>query len=373
MRPLAVVEKLKAGDLVTAWQFEGNGSPVLTDGRLRRAEVLPYPFGRFLGYEAEIALPVTETPAGTPTVTAGRLVGLLLGYNPGTRSLQVMAPEVIRHFLKDFGTGRYEGFPQAGFGYMALDDPQLRNYLGLPAERQGVYVSLVRSGSPAAQAGLKPGDVLLSIDDFTIDRLGEYDDPDHGKLNMVHILSTRSFAGDARTFKVWRDRQELSLKLTLTVLRAADWPVEPFVFDRPPSYVITGGLVFMELSRQLLKEWGNEWQKTAPQRLLYYERNQWDVCPPGEKIIILTRILKTEGNGGFDNLKLRALKKVNGQPIRNLRDITVALKSPEDSKFQTFEFDSPTYKIVLDAQRLALDDAAIRTVIPQLVRVPPAP
>jgi hypothetical protein len=103
LQPLAVSPKLPAGTAVTAWQFEDNGSPVATAGRFRRADVGAYPYGRFLSYEIEIALPVTETPAGTPAVADGQLVGLLLGYNSGTRALTVMAPEVIRHFLQDFG------------------------------------------------------------------------------------------------------------------------------------------------------------------------------------------------------------------------------------------------------------------------------
>jgi serine protease Do len=54
------------------------------------------------------------------------------------------------------------GQPQLGVGLAGLT-PQLRDRLGLPEDTQGVVIANVAPDSPAAQAGLREGDVLLSV------------------------------------------------------------------------------------------------------------------------------------------------------------------------------------------------------------------
>jgi serine protease Do len=48
---------------------------------------------------------------------------------------------------------------------VALGDltPELSSRLRLPADRTGAVIAAVQPGSPAARAGLQPGDVLLSV------------------------------------------------------------------------------------------------------------------------------------------------------------------------------------------------------------------
>jgi len=38
-------------------------------------------------------------------------------------------------------------------------------------------------------------------------------------------------------------------------------------------------LIFQELSRQYLREWGPNWLKEAPQRFVYLDRFQWELFP----------------------------------------------------------------------------------------------
>ena len=53
------------------------------------------------------------------------------------------------------------------------------------------------------------------------------------------------------------------------------------MIDRPPRYFLADGLIFQELSRQYLKKWGGDWQKQAPQRLVYLDRYQSALVPEG--------------------------------------------------------------------------------------------
>ncbi len=366
---LSLVDKLSKGDKVKAWQFEANGTSLVTEGEMRRGEVVRYPHGSFLAYHVNITLPSYARPEGTPVVNGQKLIGLMLNYSSSTQSMRVVSAEVISHFLNDFGDGKYIGFPHAGFGYTKLDDPQLRDYVKLPKTEQGVYISYVRPNGPSALGGLKKGDVLLAVDSYDFDRLGQYEDPNYGKLSFSHINTTLSASGDTRTCHVWRDGKKISIPIKLRPLSSDDYTIAPYVYDRGPDYVITGGLVFIELSRQFLKEWGSDWNKKAPQRLVHYDRTQFELFKPDTKLVVMTRILRTQANGGYDDLLFRALKEVNGKKITCLGDIAKALATPIKGGFHRFEFNSKTRQVILDAKSVEQSDAAIQRYIPKLRRL----
>ena len=360
MRPLEIIDKLTAGGKASAWQFEKNGTPLITEGEMRRAEMGYHPNRSLLVYELNISLPSYASPTAMPVLSNAKLVGLKLSYSASTRSMVLLPAPVINHFLHDLNNGKYNGFPRGGFSYTKLDDPQLRNYVALPKDAQGVYVTYVRPGGSASHAGLKRGDVLLAIDEFDVDRHGQYEDPDYGKLNIAHLSSTRSFAGDLRTYHVWRQKQTLALKLKLQPIHFEDYPIAPYVYDRGPDYIIVGGLVFQELSREYLKSWGGSWTSRAPRRLVYYERNQWELFKPGQKTIILSLKLDTFGNIGYKQFSAKVLKRLNGKPIKRLADIHLALKTPLKGRFHRFEFNHPPRELILDAKTLDRDNRQIR-------------
>ncbi len=81
-----------------------------------------------------------------------------------------------------------------------------------------------------------------------------------------------------------------------------DYAIEPYTIGKHPRYYILGGLVFQELTRQYLREWGANWLKDAPQRLVYYDRFQSDLFPGKRKIVFLTQILPTEDTVGYEQL-----------------------------------------------------------------------
>ena len=64
-------------------------------------------------------------------------------------------------------------------------------------------------------------------------------------------------------------------------------------FDIPPNYYIFGGIILQELSREYLKTWGNNWQKKADKRLLFYFDNyMYQVTPGKGRIVILNKVLR---------------------------------------------------------------------------------
>jgi len=93
--------------------------------------------------------------------------------------------------------------PYLGIEYVTIT-PRLASAYDLPADH-GVYVRRVASGSPAAAAGLREGDIITAIDDQTIDE----DNPLTNVLWRFHV-------GDEVRLTILRQGEELSLDVTLT-------------------------------------------------------------------------------------------------------------------------------------------------------------
>jgi serine protease Do len=52
--------------------------------------------------------------------------------------------------------------------------PQLAQQLGLDPEETGVVISNVQEGSPAAEAGLRPGDLIAELNRKGVKNLSDY-------------------------------------------------------------------------------------------------------------------------------------------------------------------------------------------------------
>ncbi|MFM7108081.1 MAG: S1C family serine protease, partial [Planctomycetaceae bacterium] len=86
-----------------------------------------------------------------------------------------------------------------------------RGYLGLSLKRSagaagtaGVEVTAVEPGSPAALAGVAPGDVIVGFDGDDVESPGEF-----------VLLVTRAAVGTARPLEVVRRGERLTLRVTV--------------------------------------------------------------------------------------------------------------------------------------------------------------
>ena len=91
--------------------------------------------------------------------------------------------------------------------YMGIDwqsiTPRIAAVYRLPAE-YGVYVTDVATGSPAAQAGLQPGDIITGVGETTLDATHTY-------INTLFQYSP----GDTVTLTVIRNNEQIQLQVTL--------------------------------------------------------------------------------------------------------------------------------------------------------------
>ena len=361
-KPLELTEA-KVGDTLSIWQLETTGVVLATQGPMTTAEVTRYPTDEtsLLVYRATAALQFRDSSFNLPVLKDGKLVGLVVRYDNASNGAEIVPTPVIEHFLKDAEQPPYEGFPRTGMVYSNTRDPQLRRFVGLDAKQPGgVYVTDLLKDSPAEKAGIKAGDVLLSIDGHAVDQDGNYVEPGYGKLSLIHLISTRHFDGDSIKMTVFRKGETREVEVKVAYRDVRSYVIEPFVIDRAPKFFILGGLVLQELSRQYLKEFGRDWEKRAPPELVYLDRFQSDVFKNDDrrKIVILGRVLPMPSTLGYEELRHLVVTKINGFALQSLDDLPSALAQAENGLHKV-EFDTDPRIIYLDANAITAEETAL--------------
>lgn len=353
--PLDIAGDTVVGDRLAAWQLEPTGALVATEGLVTTIQMTRYPVdvGQFLTYRISLPMQYRENSYTIPLVKNNKLAGLLLRYDPRSQLIDAIPAPIITHFLKEAESDHYRGFPAVGFSFFATKDPQLRKFAG-EAGKGGVYVTSVEPNMPAQKAGMKVGDVVKSIGNHEIDENGNYVDPLYGKIDFTNLISAHSYAGDVLPFQIQREGQPMELKVTLEHRDAKDYVSPPYALDEAPKYLVLGGVIFQELSRQYLKEWGANWQREAPQRFVYFDRFQSELFP-GEhrRIVILSQVLPSNNTIGYDEFSYLTVTKVNGKEIKSLQDLSEAIKQPIEDGFIKIETEEDPKQIELDAKSVA--------------------
>ncbi|RMG09989.1 MAG: DegQ family serine endoprotease [Planctomycetota bacterium] len=118
--------------------------------------------------------------------------------------------------------------------------PELAESLGISG-RKGVVVSEVSQGSPAAEAGLEVGDVILSLDGKTVE-----------DVNWLRNTVSMTPPGTAVRLRVFRDGSERELSVTLGTLPAnASAQSQSREAEEGSAFGITAGELTPDLAKQL--------------------------------------------------------------------------------------------------------------------------
>lgn len=355
--PLEITPDTVVGDRLAAWQLEPTGALLATEGLVTTVQMTQYPIdvGEFLTYRVSLPMQYRENSYTVPLVKNNKLAGLLLRYDSRSQLLDAIPAPIITHFLKEADSQNYRGFPSAGFSFFPTRDPQLREFAGEKNKGGGVYVTNVEPNTPAKKAGLQVGDIVTAVADREIDQNGNYVDPLYGKIEFTNLLTAHAYSGDVVPFRIQRNGKPMQLNLTLEHRDAKDYVSPPYNLDQPPRYYVLGGLIFQELSRQYLKEWGPTWERSAPQRLVYFDHFQSELFPEGNRrVVILSQVLPADSTIGYDDLAYLTVTKVNGKEIKSLNELAEAVKQPIDG-FIKIETEEDPKQIELDAAQVATE------------------
>ncbi len=130
------------------------------------------PRGRRIGGAIEHTAPLPRGSSGGPLIdTAGQLLGINSVRVDGGLILAIPAAGALRERVEALGRGEAPQRVRLG---VAIAPPRvarrLRRAVGLP-ERDGVLVRAVEEGSPAAQAGIERGDLIVAAGGREIERV----------------------------------------------------------------------------------------------------------------------------------------------------------------------------------------------------------
>ena len=197
-------------------------------------------------------------------------------------------------------------------------------------------------------------------------------DPLYGKIAMNNLLGEKAYVGDSLALHVERAGKSLTLNVKLEHRAAEAYVVPPYNLGQAPGYYVLGGLIFQELSRDYLKEWGSTWEKSAPQDFVYLDRFQSELFPEGQRrIVILSQVLPANSTIGYDDFSYLVVKKVNGKEIKSLGELAEAVQHPLNG-FHVIETQDDPKQLELNAQEVAADADALQKNygLPALQRLP---
>lgn len=321
-------------DAVTVVGYPLGGDTIsVTKGVVSRIEVTSYAHGAsdLLGIQIDAA--INPGNSGGPAFNEhGECIGVAFQVyrSEDAENIGYVIPTtVVSHFLDDYErNGKYTGFPSLGVLLQKLENPALRACLKVPSN-EGVLVRRVEPTS-AANKVLKQGDVIVNFDGVPVGSEGTVPFRSTERIAFRYLVSQK-FAGDVAEVGIIRNGDFMRVQ---TVLQPRVHLVPYHIEGGQPSYFIVAGLVFTPLSEPLIEE---ECEDTIGLKLLAKARYSLARFK-GEEIVILSQVLASEVNIGYEDMGSQQVLKLNGIQIKNIRHLAHLIDSCKD-KYLVFEFE----------------------------------
>ena len=146
------------------------------------------------------------------------LVGLSASCDPSAQKVLAVTHTMISRFLEQARTGNYIGFPADGTQVTELTDPVFRKFLGLSETGGGFYVVKLPVYGSFYKAGVRPGDVVESVNGIPLDSKGLIKDPALGPVSANFLFRDSAKPGDTITLDIRRKGKDGSSQpMTLDV------------------------------------------------------------------------------------------------------------------------------------------------------------
>jgi S1-C subfamily serine protease len=341
--PMPVGPLPELGDTVSVCGFPVGGERVsITRGIVSRIDLVRYEQSNRLLLALQIDAAINSGNSGGPVIRGNHLVGVAFqSLDDAEQVGYVIAGEVVAHFLADVDQGDVSGFPALGAWTQELESTSHRAALGLPEDRtEGVLIRRVEwQGS--AWGVLEEGDVLLEVDGEPIQSDGTVCLRDGELVDFSYVFSRR-LAGEVANVRVWRRGAVIDCVMPLKVPRLL---VPEEAFDVRPTYYIFGGLLFVPLTKNYLKTYGDPWWQTAPKDLmLLYEEGL--ARSDYRQAVVLQKVLADRVNQGYHHIESLLMKSIDGIEIGDIRELIDVVESGESRYVELVSFSG--HRLVLD-------------------------
>lgn len=315
----------------------GGGGMSVTKGVVSRIEYQRYAHsGEFL-LAVQVDAAINSGNSGGPVVSGGRQIGVVMQKRTRAENIGYMVPmPVIHHFLKDIEDGKQDGFPGLGIQTQEMENISIKEKYKVPADQTGVLVYQINYNSPAKDI-LQVNDVITAIDGHNITDTEEVEYRPHEYISYWYYIDQRQI-GDTITFDILRDGK--ASKVTVKLENGyEEYRLVPYEqYDKPPTYFIYGGLVFMPMTTNYLLE--ANWSPEQAYQPSTEEQRE---------VVVLTQVLADSVNRGYHNLTDIIVSNVNGQSFATMQEFYhLVLNSKEPYLTLTDNID---YQIIINHEQ----------------------
>lgn len=174
---------------------------------------------------------------------------------------------------------------------------------------------------------------------------------DTERVHLAYALTTK-FSGDPCEITILRDGK---LQMLTVKLQNPNYLVPEHQWEIMPRYYIFGGLVFVPLTMEYLKdEFGKKFYERAPNSLLR-PLSELFANQRGEEVVVLSQILASDLTVGYDFRNIR-LERINDQKVKNLRHVEELVHQiPPAEAFVRFQFENKIIIVLSRAMTLQLN------------------
>ncbi|HUO57464.1 MAG TPA: serine protease [bacterium] len=284
---------------------------------------------------------------GCPVFKDGKFVGLPFdSWHKVEKTGSIIPVNMVRRFLRATEDGRvYGGMPDLGVYAQELENPAIRDYYGLTGEQTGIVVTKVLEEG-ASVGLLREGDVLTAVDGHAIDNDGYITLDKKSERIQADYLIAFYLPGEQISLDLLRDGKPMKLKVPLKTLPT----LVPYRADnRHPTYFVYAGLVFVPLTYNYMQS--ADWKNMKPSLKDLY--NHGVITAERKQVVLISHVLPHDINTGYDKASNLIVDKVNGRPIKEMKDLVAAFAAPQGN-YQVIEMDEHAWygsRIVLDAKK----------------------
>ena len=286
-------------------------------------------------YFIQISAPINKGNSGGPSLdNNGFVIGINTAGIPGTQNVGYIIPindamlflEQLRN-LPPSSTPKMLRKPYLGVVFNPVGNDNLTAFLGNPPPG-GLYVVDIYKNSPLEKAGLKAGDMIYQIDNYSVDTSGEMSVPwsKEDRISIADYVS-RLKIGHKVNLQYYRKG---ALKKTSFIMTQSDPPIRRvYPGYEKIDYEVLAGFVLMPITLNhvvLLAQY-------APELMAFA-----DLKKPVDPALLITHVMlnspgaraRTIGAGGI-------ISEVNGKKIKTLKDFRLAVIESVKSGYLTIK------------------------------------